>query len=315
MRDRLGVKPLHYAEVGGRLVFASTATALARALLARVIDPLAVADLFQLGFVTEIRSIWSGCRKLLPGHVLTLHAGALSVRRYWSLPTTYVACTFESAITEAERLLLEATELRLEADVPVGTLLSGGVDSALVCWAAKALGSDVVAFTVSARGDNADESTDAARTASELGIRHQIVPGEALEADDFLQHAAAYGEPFACQSAFGMLVVSRAIRRAGLTVLLTGDGGDDVFLGYPRHRMLLRTSCIARALPSSLTPLGAHTRGVAGGRDRSPAPTPRRLRGGWPPRLPARQRQPRAPARQRPWGRAANTGRSKAGPT
>jgi len=262
VRDRFGVKPLHYAEVGGQLVFASTAAALAHALPARAIDPLAIADLFQLGFVTEERSIWSGCRKLLPGHVLTWHAGAFTVRRYWSLPTTFIARTFESAVDETERLLVEATELRLKADVPVGTLLSGGIDSALVCWAARALGSDVEAFTVSARGNDADESADAARTASELGIRHQVVPGEALESDDFLQHAAASGEPFACSSALGMLVVSRAIRRAGLTVLLTGDGGDDVFLGYPRHRMLLRTSYVARALPRGLTTLWELVRGA-----------------------------------------------------
>ncbi len=262
VRDRFGVKPLHYAELGRQLAFASTASALAHALPARTIDPLAIADLFQLGFVTEERSIWSGCSKLPPGHLLTWRAGACTVRRYWSLPTTFIARTFESAVDETERLLVEATELRLEADVPVGTLLSGGIDSALVCWAARALGSDVEAFTVSARGDDADESADAARTASELGIRHQVVPGEALEADDFLQHAAACGEPFACASALGMLIVSRAIRRAGLTVLLTGDGGDDVFLGYPRHRMLFRTSRVARALPDGLTAIWEHARGA-----------------------------------------------------
>jgi len=262
VRDRFGVKPLHYAELGGQLVFASTAAALAHVLPSRVIEPLAVADLFQLGFVTQERSIWSGCRKLLPGHVLTWHAGALTVRRYWSLPTTLISSGFESAVDKTERLLVEATELRLKADVPVGMLLSGGIDSALVCWAARAVGSDVDAFTVSARGNAADESADAARTARELGIRHHIVPGEAFESDDFLEHVAASGEPFACSSALGMLVVARAIRRAGLTVLLTGDGGDDVFLGYPRHRMLLRTSYVACALPSAVTTLWESVRGV-----------------------------------------------------
>src|SRR6266480_3312605 len=113
VRDRFGVKPLHYAEVGGQLVFASTAAALAHALPTRAIDPLAVADLFQLGFVTEERSIWSGCRKLLPAHLLTWHAGAFSVRRYWSLPTTVIARNFESAVAETERRIVEATELRI----------------------------------------------------------------------------------------------------------------------------------------------------------------------------------------------------------
>jgi asparagine synthase (glutamine-hydrolysing) len=262
VRDRFGVKPLHYAETNGRLTFASTATALAHSLPVREVEPLAVADVFQLGFVKEERSIWSGCHKLLPGHVLTWHAGAATTRRYWSLPSTLVARTFESAVDETERLLVEATELRLKADVPVGTLLSGGIDSALVCWAARALGSNIQAFTVGARGSDADESTDAARTAREIGIRHEVVPGAALEPDDFLEHAAASGEPFPCSSALGMLLVSRAIRRAGLTVLLTGDGGDDVFLGYPRHRMLLCTSQVARVLPSAATTAWERARGA-----------------------------------------------------
>jgi asparagine synthase (glutamine-hydrolysing) len=183
-------------------------------------------------------------------------------RRYWSLPAATGTCTFESAVAHTERLLLEATQMRLEADVPVGTLLSGGIDSALVCWAARAGGSDVEAFTVSVRGDEVDESADAARTARELGIRHQIVPGDTLTADDFLEHSAACGEPFACASALGMLVVSRAIRRAGLTVLLTGDGGDDVYLGYPRHRMLYCTSRLAGALPRGLSDFWERARSV-----------------------------------------------------
>src|SRR5207247_9666710 len=130
---------------------------------------LAVAALCQLGFVTEERSIRCRCRKLPPGHLLTWHAGAFTVRRYWSLPTTVIARTFESAVAETERLLVEATELRLEADVPVGTLLSGGIDSVLVWWEGRVLGRGVGAVCVGVDGDDSEESADAARTASELG--------------------------------------------------------------------------------------------------------------------------------------------------
>ena len=253
VRDRLGVKPLHFAQLEGTLAYASTANALAHALPARVIDPVAIAGFFRHGFVPEDRSAWSGCRKLPPAHVLTWRSGEVQVRRYWALPTEVATTSFDDAVRAAERLLLEATELRLKADVPVGTLLSGGIDSALVCWATRTLGSDVEAFTVSARGSDTDETADAAQTARELGIRHHVVPGEQLQPDDFLQHAASTGEPFACASAVGMLAVSRAVRDAGLTVLLTGDGGDDVFLGYPRHRLLFVASHAARLVPRPVT--------------------------------------------------------------
>jgi asparagine synthase (glutamine-hydrolysing) len=159
--------------------------------------------------------------------------------------------TFEDAVSETRRLLLQAVARRLQADVPVGALLSGGVDSSLVCWAVKTLGADITAFTAATPGDPVDESSDARQTARELGLRHHVLDLSHEELPDADELADAYGEPFACSSALGMLRLSRAVK-ASATVLLVGDGGDDVFLGYPGYLHFLHAQRLARILPPRL---------------------------------------------------------------
>ena len=250
IRDRLGVKPLVYARTNGGIAFASTVRALKSAGVASDIDADAVAEFLQLGFVTERRSIYAGVSKLPPASIAEWSSEGFSVRQYWSPPQPRAErISFDEAVEESERLLLEAVELRLHADVPVAALLSAGVDSSLVCWAIAKLGGDVTAFTAGAPGYLVDETADSVATAKRLGIRHEVLP--LSDADDVgvPQLAAAFAEPFACSSALGMLRLSRAIATTSARVVLTGDGGDDVFLGYPRHRLLLRTQRVARRLP------------------------------------------------------------------
>lgn len=252
IRDRLGVKPLFWTEHGGRLAFASTARALREAGLAGELDPAAVAEFLQRGYVSDERSIWRGLHKLPAGHVLEWRAGQPpKLREYWRPPEPGSAprgLTFQDAVAETERLLLDAVRRRLDADVPVGALLSDGIDSGLVCWAIARLGGDIQAFTIAAAGDASDESAGAAATARHLGIRHAIIPVSGQQAPALEDLVAAYGEPFACASALGMLQVSQAVRREA-TVLLTGDGGDDVFLGYPEHRACWLAQRLAKLLP------------------------------------------------------------------
>ena len=147
-----------------------------------------------------------------------------------------------------ERIFLEAVKLRLHADVPVGALLSGGVDSSLVCWAVAQLGGDVTAYTVGTPGDPWDETSDATATARALGMPHRVLGLSRTDAPDVQELVSAFGEPFACASALGMLSVSQAVAGSA-KVLLTGDGGDDVFLGYPEHRHFWFAEKLARALP------------------------------------------------------------------
>src|SRR5579884_3116180 len=164
LRDRLGVKPLVYCQHNRGIVFASTVEALRSVGLGGNIDRLAVLDLLEFGFVTDKRSIYQGITKLPPATIAEWQNGKVVQRQYWSVPSPepWASTSFDEAVEETERLLLEATQLRLIADVPIGVLLSGGIDSSLVCWALQKLNANVKAFTVRAPDDPSDESDAAA---------------------------------------------------------------------------------------------------------------------------------------------------------
>lgn len=252
VRDRLGVKPLCFVEHDGGLAFASTPRALRDAGLAGEIDPQATTDYLEFGYVTDDRSIYRGVQKLPAATILEWSAGKIKTREYWALPEAgSSSISFDEAVEETERLLLKSVELRLLADVPVGALLSGGIDSSLVCWAVAKLGGDLTAFTVGTAGDSLDETSAALMTARHLGIRHKVIELSGSKTPEIEELVAAYGEPFACASALGVLRVSRAIKPEA-TALLTGEGGDDVFLGYPEHRNLWTAQKLAAKIPRAL---------------------------------------------------------------
>ena len=264
VRDRLGVKPLLYSAQNGQIAFASTARALHAGGFADQIDDLAIADYLEFGYVTDDRSIYRGVNKVAAGSFVEWSNGRVTTREYWRPPVpSGPQPSFAEAVEETERLFVRAVERRLFADVPVGSLLSGGVDSSLVCWAIAHLGGDVTAFTVGTPGDPADETADATDTARRLGIRHQVLELSGETEPNIDELVSAYGEPFACSSALGMLRVSKAVRGSA-TVLLTGDGGDDVFLGYPEHRYFWMAQRLARSLP------GFVASGWRGNRDKVP---------------------------------------------
>jgi asparagine synthase (glutamine-hydrolysing) len=254
-RDRLGVKPLVYSLSKGCLAFASTLEALRVAGFTGEIDPQSALEFLDLSFVTGARSIFTGTRKLPPATLLEWRlddAGEnkATERTYWTLPDADENSTvrFEEAVEETERLLVEAVRLRLVSDVPIGALLSGGIDSTLVCWALSKLKVDVRAFTVGTPGDPDDESDMARDIANKLGIPHEVVNLSANEPPPLDELTAAYSEPFASPSALGMLRVSQAVKPKA-TVLLTGDGGDDVFLGYATFQNAWTAQKLASVLP------------------------------------------------------------------
>lgn len=251
-RDRLGVKPVVYAIADGGIAFASTVGALRQAGYGGEIDPVSVLEFLEYGYVTDERCIYEGLKKLPPATILEWQNGRVQERVYWTLPECDESgkVSFEEAVEETERLLVESVRLRLVSDVPIGALLSGGIDSALICWAMAKSNANVKAFTVGAPGDASDESADASETARILGIPHEIVTPP-LERPVLLEEmAAAYSEPFASQSAQGMLMVSRAVKPLA-TVLLTGDGGDDIYLGYPFFMNAWRAQKLAQKLPAA----------------------------------------------------------------
>lgn len=250
LRDRLGVKPLFYVVKNGSIAFASTARALRDAGLAGAIDDQALLEYLEFGYVTDQRSIYQGVRKLPAATLLEWSNSEARTEEYWTPPPAEprTSQSFEQIVDETEHLFLRAVKLRLEADVPVGALLSGGVDSSLVCWAMSKLGGDMQAFTVGTPGDSWDETADASATAEHLQISHRVIELSPDDSPGPEELVSAYGEPFACASALGMLRISKAIKPYA-TVLLTGDGGDDVFLGYPEHKNFRMAQQLALRMP------------------------------------------------------------------
>ncbi len=254
VRDRLGVKPLIFGRpTGDSLCFASTPGALHAAGFGGAINPDALGASLRLGYVPDDMCIWAGLEKLPPAHLLTWRVGGgVTIRRYWDHPIAVPdgVFSFEEAVEATEAALLEAVRLRLAADVPVGCLLSGGIDSSLVAWAASRLHTGVRTFTVSTPNDPEDEAPVARATAIRLGLHHEVLPLEAgLGSLDEL--VSAYTEPFGVPSALGLLKVSAAIRPHA-TVVLTGDGGDEGFLGYPEHRTFWAAERLADRVPAGV---------------------------------------------------------------
>ena len=239
-RDRLGIKPLFYAEVGGRLVFGSELKAvMAYPGVSRALDHAAIDDYFTLGYVPEPRSIYAAVRKLRPGHTITLArgAGAVTPRQYWDLDFTQRLSGSEEALAEEliERLA-EAVKLRMIADVPLGAFLSGGVDSsAVVAMAARISDQPVNTCSIGFDVGDYDETAHAAQVAERYHTNHVV---ETVATDDFDlidRLSGMFDEPFADSSAIPTYRVCELARRR-VTVALSGDGGDELFAGYRRYQ-------------------------------------------------------------------------------
>lgn len=253
-RDRLGVKPLHYALLGdGHLIFGSELKALcAYGGFSRAIEPLAVEDYFALGYVPEPRTIYQGVFKLPPGHTLTV-----TRRRPLPEPVSFWDVTFslDSRLTEAQaedellQRLRESVRLRMIADVPLGAFLSGGVDSSAVVAVMAGLSASPVETCSIAFADGAfDESEYAAAVATRYATRHHV---EQVASDDFAllpKLAELYDEPYADSSALPTYRLCEMARRH-VTVALSGDGGDESFAGYSRYRTFLREEARRRMVP------------------------------------------------------------------
>jgi asparagine synthase (glutamine-hydrolysing) len=252
VRDRLGVKPLVFAVKDQVLAFASTVRGLSVAGYSGDLDEESINGFLEFGFFPEHRSIYRGVTKVPAASIVEWSEGKVSTRRYWVMQPEprLQKISFPDAVHEARQLLLDAVKVRLHADVPVGALLSGGIDSTLVCWAVQELEGDVTAYTVATPGDPWDEAAAAKETAETLHLKHTVVEMSEDDTPEIDDLVSAYAEPFGSASALGMLRVCRAISRSsGVKVLLTGDGGDDVFLGYPRHRNLWIADKLSRHVP------------------------------------------------------------------
>jgi asparagine synthase (glutamine-hydrolysing) len=242
-RDRVGKKPLFYTTVGGQFLFASELQAiLEHPAVDRIADPVAIDEFLTYGYVPGPRTGFQGVHKLLPAHYLTLRRkpggdwADVRVERYWQLEYgPKLALREEEAAEALLEVLTEATRLRLVADVPIGALLSGGVDSSIVVALMSRLSDrPVKSFSIGFEEQGFNELPHARRVAWQYGTEHHefIVRPNALEIlPTLVRH---YGEPYADSSAIPSYYVSQMTRQH-VTVALNGDGGDEVFGGYERY--------------------------------------------------------------------------------
>jgi asparagine synthase (glutamine-hydrolysing) len=256
-RDRMGVKPMHYALLpDGWLLFGSELKSLlAHGGLSRELDPQAVEDYFALGYAAEPRTVFKGAKKLEPGHrVLWKRGDPLpEPRPYWDVRFTLDNPIGAAAAQEELReRLAEAVRLRMRADVPLGAFLSGGVDSsAVVATMARLQREPVVTCSMGFDDPKFNETEFAKMVADRYGTAHHV---ETVASDDFDlidTLARLYDEPYADSSAIPTYRVSQLARKR-VTVALSGDGGDESFGGYRRYRLHLMEERLRQAMPYGL---------------------------------------------------------------
>jgi asparagine synthase (glutamine-hydrolysing) len=272
-RDRLGIKPLYYAELpGGCWIFASELKALLEDPdLPRKLDPRAVEEYFTLGYVPDPHTILQGVAKLPPAHTLTLGetSGRAEPESYWDITMWGKAPISDSG--GVEELLLdrldESVRSHLVADVPLGAFLSGGIDSSAVVSSMVGVeGAAVRTCSIAFGEDDFDESRFARGIAQQFQTDHreEVADSQSFHLlDDLVE---AYDEPFCDSSVLPTYLLCRLARRH-VKVALSGDGGDETLAGYHRYRNFLTAVRLHRALPG---PLRAPILGLAGVLARAP---------------------------------------------
>src|SRR6266566_658760 len=235
-RDRFGKKPLNYYWDGQRLIFGSEIKSLLEAAIPREINHLALDEYLTYLCVPAPNTLFNGVFKLPAAHILVYEDGQISTRRYWELPFIPTCQDDEATAIERTRTLLqEAVEVRLMSEVPLGAFLSGGVDSSVVVGLmSKVMSRPVKTFSIGFEEEEYSELAYARQVAAHFGTDHC----EFLVRPDLIsvlpQLVWAYDEPFADASMLPTYYVSK-LAREHVTVVLTGDGGDEIFGGYTRY--------------------------------------------------------------------------------
>lgn len=233
VRDRFGVRPLHYAHLtDGTLVFGSEAKALfASGEIDAQPDLEGIDDVFTLWGVRPPRSAFAGVCQVPAGGVVVWEEGQITGQRRWWKPRF---ARDPSSPDDLEELLRDSVRLRLRADVPVGTYLSGGLDSSLLtALAQQETDGELRTFSVAFRDRRYDERLEQQRVAEAIGTRHVVVEvGDAEIADAFPEVVLHAETPMIRTAPTPLLLLARAVREHGITVVATGEGADELFLGY-----------------------------------------------------------------------------------
>ncbi len=250
-RDRIGQKPLYYSFKKDCLVFGSELKSLALVPgVCEEIDPPAVDQFLTYQYIPHPGTIWNGVHKLPPGHYAVLNSQGLRVERYWDYdPSREVAISQRDATERLRELLSDSVRLRMRSDVPLGSFLSGGIDSSLItALAGDHTDTPLRTFSIGFPIADFDETAYAAQVAAHLKTDHtrfEVTPDAIDILDKLVWH---YDEPFGDSSAVPTWYLSQLTRQS-VTVALSGDGGDELFAGYDRYRALWLSQKLQRLFP------------------------------------------------------------------
>lgn len=258
-RDRYGEKPLYYGVFDGKLIYASEPKALlAHQSVNADLDLDALRQYLSFDYVPAPRSIYKGISKLPAAHIMTVENGEIKTRRYWNLSFAKNGYkpSLDRAACELRGLLSDAVRMRLVADVPLGILLSGGIDSSTVAaFATQHATETVKTFSIGFSEDSFDETRYAREVAAHLGTDHYEEILSAEKAGDLISEIGTWlDEPLSDGSLIPTYLLARFVRKH-VTVALGGDGGDEIFAGYPMyfgHKMASAYGAIPQFLRSRL---------------------------------------------------------------
>jgi asparagine synthase (glutamine-hydrolysing) len=239
-RDRLGKKPLLYFKESGRFLFASELKSLLQVPeVSRTIDPVALDEYFTYQYIPHPRTIFQGIMKLLPGHFAVLQNDQLTISQYWKQDfNEEEKMSYEDCVSRLDFILNNAIKIRMQSDVPLGVFLSGGIDSTIVTGLLQKHSTQKInTFSIGFYEKKYDESTSARIVAEYWGTNHReffITPDIIDTLPKILEY---FDEPFGDSSIVPLWYLCREARQY-VTVVLSGDGGDELFAGYERYKAI-----------------------------------------------------------------------------
>lgn len=262
-RDRLGVKPLYFScdMAQSKLVFASELKALTILNRDREIDQSALFFYFRFGFVPSDKSIFKSVKKLKSGHFLKIERDSVEIKKYWN-PSDEIdySKSEKQWLSDVEDVMISSFRYRMVADVPVGVFLSGGIDSSLLSALLTKYHGEINSFTIGFEEKKFDETVYARQVANHLGINHTEKLLKLSEAKKILtDFYNIYDEPFADTSGIPTWCVTQLAKDSGMKVVLSADGGDELFGGYTHYQKAYTLYNRINKLPFTLRKLLAGT--------------------------------------------------------
>lgn len=260
-RDRMGIKPLYYVQDENRVLFASEMKSILAYGIDKTIDYSALYTYLQLNYIPAPKTIFRDVKKLLPGHTLFIKDGEVQKECFYKIPydkNKYTSLSYDEQKSKLSELMEQSVQKRLVADVPVGSFLSGGIDSSVIATLAHRHKPDLHTFSIGYKDEKFFDETEYARlVAKKIGSDHTVF---SLTNNDLYQHVNDIlnyiDEPFADSSAIAVYILSKETRKHSV-VALSGDGADELFSGYNKHSAFLKmiTGGSAARAVGALTPL------------------------------------------------------------